>query len=290
MTAHVWNRVTVIGCGLIGGSFALALKRCGACERISGWDMSARSLDEALKSGAIDAVDVSFINCQTSPADLIYLAMPVKEIISFFHEYSPLVKPGAILTDAGSTKAEICRAARAHLSADRHFIGGHPIAGSHRAGIQHARAELFEDAPYVLINEERQSVDALSAIQELLRQMGARVCLMEADKHDRAMAFVSHLPQLISSALAATVKDQPDAKELERLSGAGYRDMTRLAGSLWSIWRDILETNHLNIADALDMFIKELLNVRNELREQKESSAFTKTGKLFDRSSHARIE
>ncbi|MGA9994579.1 MAG: prephenate dehydrogenase/arogenate dehydrogenase family protein [Pyrinomonadaceae bacterium] len=280
--ARVWNHVTVIGCGLIGGSFALALKRSGAVARISGWDVSARSLDEALACGAIDDVDDSFAGEKISPADLIYLAMPVDEIIRFFHERGSLVKTGAIVTDAGSTKAEICRAAREYLPAGRHFVGGHPIAGSHRAGISHARAELFNDAPYVLMRDNEQSDgDALSAVEELIKQTGARVELMTAEEHDRAMAFVSHLPQLMSNALAAAVTGQSNADELERLSGNGYRDMTRLAESSWSIWRDILLTNDANIAAALDLFIEKLVSVRDELRERDEGSELKDTHALF---------
>ncbi|MGB9179392.1 MAG: prephenate dehydrogenase/arogenate dehydrogenase family protein, partial [Pyrinomonadaceae bacterium] len=268
MMKRVWNHVTVIGCGLIGGSFALALKRSGAVARISGWDVSARSLDEALARGAIDEIDESFAGGEISSADLIYLAMPVDEIIRFFHERGSLVKTGAIVTDAGSTKAEICRVALEYLPAGRHFVGGHPIAGSQHAGISHARAELFNDAPYVLMRDnEQSSEDALSAVKELIKQTGARVELMTAEAHDRAMAFVSHLPQLMSNALAATVTGQSNADELKRLSGSGYRDMTRLAESSWSIWRDILLTNDANIADALDLLIEKLVSVRDELRE-----------------------
>lgn len=280
--AQKWNRVTVVGCGLIGGSFALALKRCGAVARVSGWDASARALDEALTRGVIDETDDSFVKGEISPADLIYLAMPVFEIIRFLRECGSFVKEGAIITDAGSTKAEICRAAREHLPSGRHFVGGHPIAGSQHAGVAHAHAELFESAPYVLIKDKEQGGgDALLAVKELVEQTGARVELMEAEAHDRAMAFVSHLPQLASNALATTVTGQSNAGELERLSGSGYRDMTRLARSHWSIWLDILKTNDANIADALDLLIEKLVSVRDELRECTDDSELNASSVLW---------
>src|SRR5829696_4182034 len=130
----MWNRITIVGCGLIGSSFALALKPKGGAVRIAGWDSSAAVLDEALRRGIIDEIDQSFRNGGRSSSDLIYLAMPVTEIIRFVQESGDRLKPGAVLTDAGSTKIEICRAARTHLTKEVCFIGGHPMAGSQQSG------------------------------------------------------------------------------------------------------------------------------------------------------------
>src|ERR1700682_2595616 len=149
----IWNRVTIIGCGLIGASFALALRRAGACARIAGWDTSAPVLDEAVRTGVIDEVDQAFASEAVSSSDLIYLAMPVGEIIDFLRERGRQIKPGAVITDAGSTKVEICRAARLHLPDAQQFVGGHPVAGSHLPGLAHARDDLFAGAPYVLITD-----------------------------------------------------------------------------------------------------------------------------------------
>lgn len=268
MTTCRWQRVTVVGCGLIGASFALAMRRAGACKRLAGWDSSSSILDEALKRGVIDEVDGSFAGGGVSSSDLIYLAMPVGEIINFLRERGPQVKPGALVTDAGSTKEEVCRAARERFPKDRRFVGGHPVAGSHMTGLEHARAELFTGAPYVLTSvEDEENQQAIIALEETLDHLGARVELMTAREHDRAMALVSHLPQLLSSALAALVKDQPGAAALVNLSGAGYRDMTRLADSSWSVWRDILATNPVSVAAALDALVAKLSAVRDELRD-----------------------
>ena len=268
MSAPKWERVTIVGCGLVGASFALALRRAGLCGRLAGWDSSAAVLGEAIGRGVIDEVDSAFAEGGVSQSDLIYLATPVGEIIRFFGERGNQVKTGALVTDAGSTKTLVCRAARQQLPAGRQFVGGHPVAGHHLGGLAHARAELFEGASYVLIKEEDEDASpALEVLTEAVEATGARVRLMTARAHDRAMALVSHAPQLLASALSAVVGEQDDAAALRSLAGAGYRDMTRLASSPWSVWRDILETNPSEIAGAVDALAAKLSAAAAELRE-----------------------
>ncbi len=265
MTRHKWDQVTVVGCGLIGSSFALALRRRGACERIVGWDFSASALQEALEAGAIDATDQNLAAGEVSASDLVYLAMPVLEIVRFLREHGSQIRQGAIITDAGGTKTLICRAAD-HLPAGHHFIGGHPIAGSHLSGAAHALADLFEDATYVLTTDNAASgSEPFIALRETIESLGARVKLMTAADHDRALALVSHLPQMVSSALAAAVEEQAGRHELATLAGPGYHDMTRLAASSWTIWRDILLSNPTNIVSAIDAFMEKLCAARDEL-------------------------
>ena len=267
----IWERATVVGCGLVGASFALALKRAGACARVAGWDADPAALEEAIGLGAVDEVDGAFAEGGVSASDLVYLATPVGQIVEFLRAGAPQVGPGAVLTDAGSTKVEVCRAARAVAESGRRFVGGHPVAGSHLRGAAHARADLFEGAPYVLTPAEDAgdpaSLAALVAVEETLHRLGARVSVTSAAEHDRALALVSHLPQLASGALAATVAAQPDADALRSLAGAGFRDMTRLAESSWEVWHDILATNPSEVADALDAFVSKLSAVRDGLRD-----------------------
>lgn len=283
-----WDRVTIIGCGLIGASFALALRRANACKRIAGWDSSKSDLDEAVRTGVVDEVDEAFaseaVTDVISESDLIYLAMPVKEIISFLGQRMRQVKPAAVITDAGSTKVEICRAARLHLTENQHFVGGHPVAGSHLQGLAHARSDLFAGAPYVLICHEGQNEGhALTALRGTLELLGASVTCMTAADHDRVMALVSHLPQVVSSALATVTREHPDSDALLRLSGTGYRDMTRLASSSWSMWNDILATNPKETAAALDILIGRLATVRDELdRRSRQEIELNITRRLFD--------
>jgi len=288
MTA-LWNRVTIIGCGLIGASFALALRRSGASAQIAGWDSSGSELDEAVRTGVIDEVDQAFANTGVSSSDLIYLAMPVGKIIEFLRERGRQVGPGAVVTDAGSTKVEICRAAELHLSKAQQFIGGHPVAGSHLQGLAHARSDLFAGAPYVLVADGGpDEEEARTALTTTLCLFGACVTSMTADEHDRVMALVSHLPQIVSSALAAVTKDQPDADALFGLSGPGYRAMTRLAASSWSMWGDILTTNSTETVAALDSLVGKLTAVRDELRECSEHGGkLNMTRRLFGESGPA---
>lgn len=283
-----WNRVTIVGCGLIGASFALALRGANACQRIAGCDSSKADLDEAVRTGVVDEIDEAFateaVTDVISESDLIYLAMPVKAIISFLERRGRQVKPGAVVTDAGSTKVEICQAARLHLTESQHFVGGHPVAGSHLQGLAHARNDLFAGAPYVLIaDEDQKEGHAHSAILGTLKLLGASVTCMTAAEHDRVMALVSHLPQVVSSALATVTREQSDADALVRLAGAGYRDMTRLASSSWSMWGDILATNSKETAAALDTLIGRLTTVRDELEHHYRQEIELKiTRRLFD--------
>jgi prephenate dehydrogenase/chorismate mutase len=260
-----WNRVTIVGCGLIGGSFALALKRSGACRSIAGWDISSEAFQEALHRSIIDEVDTSFADGAVSQSDLIYLAMPVSSIINFMRECGMQVRTGSLVTDAGSTKVEICRAAGEYLRKDVVFVGGHPIAGSEHSGLAYSDGNLFRDAAYAMVHEGEHN-DQIGDFEETLRGIGAHVVRMTADTHDHLLTFTSHLPQLLSTTLAATLENEPQKDSLLAVSGKGLRDMTRLAGSSWSMWRDIVRTNQAQITSALDVFTQKVDVLHQALR------------------------
>ncbi len=266
MTLRKWRQVTVVGCGLIGSSFALALKHNQISERVFGWDVATPVLDEALNRGIIDEVDQSFSKGTVSNAELIYLAMPVLQIVQFLSDHASQVKSGAIITDSGSTKRAICSAAKAQLPAAVHFVGGHPIAGSHHSGPKYATADLFAAAGYVLTPDNSvPNSAAFNEVRNTIAALGSQVHIMTAAEHDRVLALVSHLPQLLSSALATTVAQQPDSDLLNRLAGPAFKDMTRLAGSSWSMWRDLLASNPREISTALDLVLAKLRAARDEL-------------------------
>ena len=267
MNLQRFSRVTVIGCGLIGASFALAFKRIEPRSVVAGWDSSPEVLRAALQQGVIEKVDDTFVSGSVSESDLIYLAMPVKAIIEFLKNRGAQVKPSALITDAGSTIKEICGAAREHLPYDRIFIGGHPIAGSEHAGLSYARANLFTGAPYVLIDEDKHLEEPRRRLQKILAPMGVHLTLMTAAEHDHVFAKVSHLPQLLSSALAATIEGETNSSEMLEVAGSGLRDMTRLARSSWSVWCDILATNPTFIKKALDDFMIRLEAIRTEMEK-----------------------
>jgi prephenate dehydrogenase len=248
------GRIAIVGVGLIGGSFALAVRRAGLAERISGWD-DLPSLKSALELGVIDEVEEAFNENRISQADLIYLAAPVGAIIDFLHQRASSIKPGAIVTDAGSTKRQICAAAQRWLPAEAHFVGGHPMAGSHKSGVEFASADLFRGAPYAIVSEEANLNGprgaAISAVLDLVKTIGGLPVMLTPEEHDLAVARISHLPQLLSTALALVVARSQPSEAICTLAGSGFADMTRLARSHWAVWEGICQTNSDQIAAAL---------------------------------------
>ncbi len=255
--------ICIVGCGLIGGSFALAIRRAGYTGKITAYG-GVRSPRIAIERGIVDAVEEGIGRGETLDADLIYLAAPIGGIIDFLRTRAGQIKEGALVTDAGSTKAEICRIARESLPPSIDFAGGHPMAGAEHAGVEYARADLFDRATYALTIEEGSS--RFNRITPIIEGLGARVVLTDPDSHDAAVALISHLPQLVASALAASLGGVDEAIERElaqRLAARGWRDMTRLAASSWSVWRDICLTNQSNIAEALGRLIAELQSLKD---------------------------
>jgi prephenate dehydrogenase len=279
------KHLAIMGVGLIGGSVALAARRAGVAERISGWDTSSEVLSAARERGVIDGVEESFHAGRASDADLVYLAAPVGAILSFLRTSGNLLKPGAIVTDAGSTKREICRAARAALPREVAFVGGHPMAGSERAGVEFADADLFRGAAYAMIVDESANSDSARVVGELVSSIGAIPVKLTAEQHDRIVARISHTPQMLSTALALAVARTRGAETLA-LAGSGLVEMTRLAESSWSVWEDICRTNADEIAAALDETIAEIEAVRVAVLSGDSSGLsdmFGAAGKLIDR-------
>jgi prephenate dehydrogenase len=264
-----FKHVCVVGCGLIGGSFALALRRAGFTGRTTACGGS-RSPRLAVERGVVDAVEESFERGEVCQADLIYLAAPIGGIIDFLRTRSKQIKPGATVTDAGSAKVEICRVARESLTKCVTFVGGHPMAGGENTGVQYARADLFDRANYALMIGQGTDGAEFDRFRSLVESIGARVLLTRPEDHDAAVALISHLPQLVASALASLLGPERDVavadRELARaLAATGWRDMTRLAGSAWSVWRDICLTNQPNISNALGSLIAELQSLKDAL-------------------------
>jgi prephenate dehydrogenase len=264
-----FKHVCVVGCGLIGGSFALALRRAGFTGRTTACGGS-RSPRLAVERGVVDAVEESFERGEVCQADLIYLAAPIGGIIDFLRTRSKQVKPGAIVTDAGSAKVEICRVARESGAKDVTFVGGHPMAGGENTGVQYARADLFDRANYALMIGQGTDGAEFDRFRSLVESIGARVLLTRPEDHDAAVALISHLPQLVASALASLLGPERDVEVADRelartLAATGWRDMTRLAGSAWSVWRDICLTNQPNISNALGSLIAELQSLKDAL-------------------------
>ena len=272
------NTVAIIGTGLIGGSFGLALRASGFAGRILGVSSPA-AIRPALDCGAIDAgVPLAEAAAQ---ADLIFLAQPIGRILDTIRHLDPLVRPDALVTDAGSTKCEIADTAREHLRRCQ-FLGGHPMAGKEKRGAGEAEADLFRDRTWVLTPDDPAELETAAArdFTSWLDRFGARIVVLDADEHDRVVSFTSHLPQLASTALAATVADNLTVPDDLQVAGPGLLDSTRLALSAYELWRDILATNTESIEQALTAYINELEQLRENLRTRGAQAEFVRAAAL----------
>jgi len=266
------NHVAILGVGLIGGSFALAIRKAGFPGTITGVS-SAPALEEALQLGIIDRA--AALEDAVPDADLIYLAQPIGRILHSLALVDAHVKPGALITDAGSTKQAIVKEARRAVVRGR-FLGGHPLAGKETRGAAAAEADLFRGRPYVLTPADPAEMDA--PFLEMLNSIGARPVILGAAEHDRLVAASSHLPQLASTALAALLAQEfPDVAQV---AGPGLVDATRLALSSYDLWRDIVATNTASIDEALAGYIQKLEHIRENLRTRQLQEEFAHAGQF----------
>jgi len=280
------NQITIVGVGLIGGSFALAARRAGFRGRIVGCDR-ASELAVARQRGVIDDGTEEVVEAARG-SDVILLATPVGAIIDLL-EQAPRFPPEALITDVGSTKEAIVERAQAVLgdAARVRFLAGHPMAGRERSGINEADAGLFDDAVWLITPLPGQDPTAGKAGEflQLVEAIGARVVTLELAQHDRLCAWISHLPQMVATALAAAVEDElGDDPELLAIGGRALREMTRIASSPYSMWRDIALTNTANIQLALQKLEQRLAHVRENLRTRALEAEFER-GQKFRKNS-----
>ncbi len=254
--------VSIVGVGLIGGSFALGLRKAGFDGRIVGVSSPA-TVAEALRMGAIDE---GLPLTEAAPqSDLIYMAQPVARILEQLDRVAALAPAHALVTDTGSTKQAIVERAREVFApGGAAFLGGHPMAGKEGRGVGIAEADLFAGATYVLTPAGEHVPDTAAAAEFCvwLDKLGSRRRIMEAAAHDRVVAWTSHLPQLVSTALAGAVLERVAADEDLQTAGNGLRDMTRLAAGSYAMWEGILETNAAAVDAALGAFIADLESLR----------------------------
>ncbi|MBZ5569989.1 MAG: prephenate dehydrogenase/arogenate dehydrogenase family protein [Acidobacteriia bacterium] len=263
------RQITILGTGLIGGSLALALKRHGFTGRIVGCDRS-QVLAQARALGAIDlAHEDAAQACANS--DVVVLATPVGAIMDLLDRLGPLLPPDTLFTDVGSTKGDVITRAR-DIFGDRvgeRFLAGHPMAGKENSGIDQADADLFTGAVWLFTPLPGQDIRRGRAGEyvQWIERIGARVLEMDSDRHDRLCAWISHLPQMLSTALAAALQEEfGNDLDLEAIGGRALREMTRLARSPYSMWRDIALTNTANIQEALQRLEQRLFHLRENLR------------------------
>jgi prephenate dehydrogenase len=282
--AHLISRVTILGTGLIGGSFAFALRKYTKEMHLTGWDRG----DVAGKAKSIGTIDEAYSG-ELAPAlrnaDLIYIALPIAATLDLLPEIAGHASPHALVTDACSTKVRITQAAAELFRSSNgpFFLGGHPMAGRELAGLAHADADLFSGNSYALIGASSLQDDPrISAFLKILEKIGARPLWLGAQQHDYGVGLASHLPQLAAVALASFLYDRLDENGLPiTLAGPGLRDSLRLAGSPYSTWRDIILTNQEVLSAALDLFARRLDDLRERLASRQLESDFDAANELY---------
>jgi prephenate dehydrogenase len=275
------KHVAIVGTGLIGASFGLALRKAGFTGAITGVS-SPRAADAALTAGAIDRA--APLGEAIPQADLVFLSQTIGRILDTLRHIDPLLQPGALVTDAGSTKCEIVDLARQSLTRAQ-FLGGHPMAGKETRGAASADADLFRNRTWVLTPDDpgELATPAAKEFRSWLDKIGARILTLDADEHDRVVSLTSHLAQLSSTALASTVADKLGASPREQAAGPGLEDMTRLAMGSYEIWRDILATNTDHIDRALSVYIQKLEHLRENLRTRQLQEEFERAAAFASR-------
>lgn len=260
------NKIVIIGVGLIGGSFALALRKAGLVKHIVGVGRSRGNMQRALDLGVIDEFADDFA-AALKGADLVLLAMPVGQTGRIMTQISPHLESATIVTDAGSTKQDVVAAARSFLAEHlKNFVPGHPIAGAELSGVDAANADLFRDRNVVLTPLAETSVDAVKQVTQLWQGCGAQVSQMRADQHDEILAVMSHLPHVLAFALMNHVASADgNLDDLLRFAGSSFRDFTRIAGSSPEMWRDICLANREALLRQIDAYQSELTSLRELL-------------------------
>lgn len=255
-------KVAVIGVGLIGGSFALALKAARLAGTVAGAGRGAANLKLALAQGVIDSIAADAADA-AKDADLVLVSAPVAQFASLFASLAPALKPGALVTDAGSTKRDVVAAARAGLGAKlAQFVPAHPIAGAERSGAAAASAELFKGRRVVLAPLAENAPETVAAVEQAWTACGARVSRMDPDEHDAVLAAVSHLPHLLAYALVHEVAGRENAAQLFGYAAGGFRDFTRIASSHPEMWRDICVANRDALLAELERYQAKLEALR----------------------------
>jgi prephenate dehydrogenase len=254
----MFEQLGLIGCGLMGGSFALALKRAGLVKRVVGYSKSPSTTERARQMGVID-IEAPSALLAVSGADIVLIAVPVSATEATFKAIKHLVTPNMLIMDVGSTKRDVIdagrRGLREHIGS---FVPAHPIAGKELSGVEHADADLYAGKQVILTPIERTLTTQLQKAVDVWTALGCRVLKMSPEQHDAAFAAVSHLPHLIAFALMNAISGQPQGKDYLSLAGPGFRDFTRIAAGDPKIWRDIMVSNREELLEQSKIFQRTL--------------------------------
>ncbi len=268
-------RITIIGMGLIGGSIGLALKRKNLCDTIIGIDEFS-IIHRALERGAItEGFNRTELNKAIKGSEIIFISTPVQQIIELLPVISKAADVNSLVCDVGSSKEFIIQEANKHFPENKYFLGTHPMAGAETKGIESADPFLFENAIWVVTPDQRIPEKITRKLGLLLESMGARILMLTPKMHDRIIAAVSHLPQFAAVSLVNLISrfHQEDPNYL-KLAAGGFRDMTRVASSPFSVWKDVCRTNKEQIINFIDEYIAELQRIKSYLQNQELESYF----------------
>ncbi|NLT66513.1 MAG: prephenate dehydrogenase/arogenate dehydrogenase family protein [Acidobacteria bacterium] len=273
-------KITIIGCGLIGGSMALALKRRKPEYSIACLDLKERlpAMREAGISDQIGTMDE--LSMYVPDSSFVIVSTPVQSILDTIRLIRPFVRPNTVVTDVGSTKRNIMSEAQSLMPPGAHFIGGHPMAGSERSGVEAAEPLLFSDRVYILCPYPDTPRGALLSLMDLVETLLAVPITLDPEEHDGIMALVSHLPQLVAVALMQTaLAGDAEHAMLDKIAGRGFLEMTRLAASDYWIWKGILETNKEAVGNAVDRFSATLSNLKSRISDESTAVAWEQAAK-----------
>jgi len=278
-----FKKITIIGVGLIGGSLGLALKENRPNFKIIGVDKQ-EVIEKAIARGAINEGTIS-LEEGIKEADVVIIATPVKTILNLLPQINPFLKKGCLVTDTGSTKQKIVQRANKALSKDIFFIGGHPMAGSEKYGIDSADPHLFQDKTYILTPTKKNNLAAFEKIFLLIEVIGAKRLILDPLEHDRIVGAVSHLPQIMAVSLINMISElvqKENNNNYFKAVGEGFKDITRIASSPYKIWEDICDTNQENILEMIQEFRNYLEVIEDKLKNDPNSlkEEFRKASKL----------
>jgi prephenate dehydrogenase len=284
MTAPRIGKLVIVGVGLIGGSFALALKKARVVKHVVGVGRTRNNLNIALKLGVIDEISHDVAGAMHA-ADLVLIGTPVGQMAGVMKMIAPHLGEKTIVTDGGSTKQDVIACARKHLGAHfKHFVPAHPMAGTENSGAAAAFADLYRGRKVILVPQKETSPRAVSAVRAAWMACGANVVRLQAREHDEILAAVSHLPHVAAFALMGALAKRKDAKRVLGFSAGGLRDTVRIAGSSPEMWRDIFLANRTALLADIDKYINEIKYLRSALKSKNGDALQAQ----FEQARHAR--
>ncbi|MBW8865379.1 MAG: prephenate dehydrogenase/arogenate dehydrogenase family protein [Verrucomicrobia bacterium] len=262
-----FQKISIIGVGLLGGSIGLAVRRRKLAREVAGYVRRAASLKDCERAGAVDYATTDLL-AAVSNADLVILCTPLAQMRSLTEQILPALKRGAIVTDVGSVKAGVVRELDAVLKKSGvHFVGSHPMAGGEKMGVLAARADLFKNAVCVVTPSKNSKAGAVSKVDRFWEALGARTLRLDPAQHDLAVSRASHLPHVVAATLAGLVLDSRQPKAQAALCANGFRDTTRIASGSPEMWRDIVLANRKNVSQSMDAFMVELKRFQAALKK-----------------------